>query len=89
MNTKTKNKIKEYIREYAGANFLFLRDFIEGGDYETYVLQNIDKIAYKNVFGKQMLRQEFRKFNGYEVRQHILDTCKKTIEYVKGMLKNE
>ncbi len=74
--------MKEKIKEYAGTNFYFLKDFLHG-NYENYVRENITKITHTNVFGKLRIRSEYRGMSGIEIINKVLETCEKTLNYIK------
>lgn len=75
-----KKEVLKKIIEYAGIEYSFLINFLDGG-YENYVEQNLDKIIYKKSFGKYVLRKEI--FNVKNKKEHVLIMCEKTLSYIK------
>ena len=78
-----KKKILKLIDEYAGPNFRFLIDFLDG-NFENYVEENLESITHKKVYGSMRIRSEYKKMNGYVLKQRILQICEDTLEYIKN-----
>ncbi len=78
-----KKTIKKLIAEYAGSNFYFLLDYLNGG-YEEYVRNNIQKITEKVTFGKSYTRHEYRRIKSPAIlEQRVLDDCENTLNCIR------
>ena len=75
--------IKKLIKEYAGTEFYFLTNFLDGG-YENYVSENLNKIVRKMVFGKSLIKPEYKKVPNFQLEQKINEICYDTISYINN-----
>lgn len=76
-----KRIVSFYIKEYAGQQFAFLKDYLDK-DCTEYVISNIDKIAYQQCFKQRIRKTPFKRIAQNELKEYVLQYCKDTIEYV-------
>lgn len=81
-----KADVRRMIKEYAGTEYYFLSDYINGG-WEDYLLRNMDdiinKVTTKVVHGVRRIRSEYKYKNRYSIECEIRQTCEDTINYIK------
>lgn len=81
-----KAEVRRMIKEYAGTEYYFLSDYINGG-LEDYLLRNMDdiinKVTTKVVHGVRRTRSEYKSKNRYSIECEIRQTCEDTINYIK------
>jgi len=87
LNSKSrKNDIRRMIKEYAGTEYYFLLEYVNGG-WEDYLSSNMDdivnKVTTKIVHGVRRLRSKYRSKNRYSIECEIRQTCEDTINYIK------
>lgn len=82
----SKTDVRRMIKEYAGTEYYFLSDYINGG-WEDYLLSNMDdivnKVTTKVVHGVRRRRSEYKSKNRYSIEHEIRQTCEDTINYIK------
>jgi hypothetical protein len=76
---------KETIKQYIGVEYCFL---INHDNYQEYVLQNWQKIAYKKVYGVAYLKPMYKNpKRQHPTKEQIIETilsyCEDTLEYLK------
>lgn len=85
-STLRKADIRRMIKEYAGAEYYFLADYINCG-WEDYLLSNMDdivnKVTTKVVHGVRRRRSEYKYKNRYSIECEIRQTCEDTINYIR------
>ena len=81
-----KTDIRRMIKEYAGTEYYFLSDYINGG-WEDYLSSNMDDIVNKVttivVHGVRRRRSKYKSKNRYSIECEIRQTCEDTINYIK------
>ena len=86
-----KTDVRRMIKEYAGKEYYFLSDYINGG-WEDYLLSNMDDIVNKVttivVHGVRKIRSKYKSKNRYSIECEIHQTCEDTINYIKQSLAN-
>jgi hypothetical protein len=77
--------IEQKIDEYIGAHFRFLKNYLNGG-YEEYVRKNMQRITKRTVFGRKVMRSEYRHIKSPQIlEQEVLLDCEKTLEYINSL----
>ena len=92
LNSKSrKNDIRRMIKEYAGTEYYFLADYVNGG-WEDYLSSNMDdivnKVTTKVVHGVRRIRSKYKSKNRYSIECEIRQTCEDTIDYIKCNINN-
>ena len=87
LNSKSrKTDVRRMIKEYAGTEYYFLLDYIDGG-WEDYLSSNMDNIVNKVttivVHGVRRRRSKYKSKNRYSIECEIRQTCEDTIDYIK------
>lgn len=81
-----KTDVRRMIKEYAGVEYCFLADYINGG-WEDYLIRNMDdivnKVTTKVVYGVRTKRSNYKFKNRYSIECEIRQTCEDTINYIK------
>lgn len=81
-----KTDVRRMIKEYAGAEYCFLSDYINGG-WEDYLFDNMDdivnKVTTKVVYGVRRKRSDYKDKNRYSIESEIRQTCEDVINYIK------
>lgn len=81
-----KTDVRRMIKEYAGTEYYFLSDYINGG-WEDYLLSNMDDIVNKVttivVHGVRKTRSKYKSKNRYSIECEIYQTCENTVNYIK------